>query len=309
MGTCTAKIEASASKTTRGPENELYENATYFPHCSFWTSLMKVYTMLMGEIGNEMRYSTSVIAQILYLAFAFLVVILLSNVLIAIVTDSYGVIKNERAAMVFWSNRLDFVAEMDAIKNIGKIFLRGFRSSDGAAGAPRRVQERPNGEPIPIEDGDRQSLSYFRNGWDVIMGLFGSDVFEAYDVGPSSLEFWCYVLAQIVAVVFIIPVWLIVGLCTAGWLWPPQVREFLLKQKKVAISRADMAEQVTAQIKDLKNELKKMRAEMKTEMKNDRKEFAQVKADVVAVQTEVMADLLQVKEIMVLLLNMSKERR
>jgi len=59
---------------------------------------------------------------------------------------------------------------------------------------------------------------------------------------------------------------------------------------------------------DLQSELKKLRAEMKSEMKCDRKEFSVVKADVVAVQAEVMADLLQVKEIMVLLLNMSKER-
>lgn len=70
--------------------------------------------------GNEMRYSTLPIAQFLYIAFAFLVVILLSNVLIAIVTDSYGVIKNERSAMVFWANRLDFVAEMDASKSSSK---------------------------------------------------------------------------------------------------------------------------------------------------------------------------------------------
>ena len=52
--------------------------------------------------------------------FAFLVVIPLSNVLIAIVTDSYAVVKDERAAVVFWSNRLDFVAEIDAIKNKDK---------------------------------------------------------------------------------------------------------------------------------------------------------------------------------------------
>jgi len=283
-------------------------NADQFPHCDFWQSLMKTYTMMMGEIGNEMRYSELPMGYILYLLFAFLVVILLSNVLIAIVTDSYGVIKNERAAMVFWSNRLDFVAEMDAYKNVGKIFMKCFRSSEGAAGAPTRVQETPNGEPIPIDESGKQSASSFRNGWESVMNLFGPSLYETYDANPSSLEFWCYVLVKVVAVIVVIPVWLIVGLLTAGWLWPPQVREYLFKQKKVAISRADMAEQVTAQVNDLKNELKKLRAEMKSEMKSDRKEFAQVKADVVAMQAEVMADLLQVKEIMVLLLNMSKDR-
>mmetsp|Transcript_45096 Transcript_45096/g.94562 ORF Transcript_45096/g.94562 Transcript_45096/m.94562 type:complete len:894 (+) Transcript_45096:64-2745(+) len=284
-----------------------YPDAEPFPHCNFKDSLMKVYTMLMGEIGNEMRYSTLPVAQFLYIAFAFLVVILLSNVLIAIVTDSYGVIKNERAAMVFWSNRLDFVAEMDAIKNVGKSIKKCFKMGGGTSGAPTRVQETPNGEPIPIEENEKESLIQFRNAWRSIMNLFDPNLYETYDVGPSSFEFWCYVLVRFAAVVFVIPIWLILGLCTAGWLWPPQVREYLLKQKKVAISRADMAEQVTAQINDLKNEIKKLRVEMKSEMKNDRKEFSQVKAEVEAVQAEVMADLLQVKEIMVTLLDMSRD--
>lgn len=289
---------------------EVNEEASPFPHCTFQDSLLKVYTMMMGEIGNEMRYSTLPVAQLLYVMYAFLVVILLSNVLIAIVTDSYGVIKNERAAMVFWSNRLDFVAEMDAIKNVGKRIKKLFRPGDGpgAGGAPMRVQETPGGEPIPIDDdGEKQSMGPFREGWRSIMNLFDPNLYETYDVNPSSFEFWCYVLVRFAAVVFVIPVWLILGLCTAGWLWPPQVREYLLKQKKVAISRADMAEQVTAQINDLKNEIQKLRTEMKVEMKNDRKEFTQVKSEVQAVQAEVMADLLQVKEIMVTLLDMSRD--
>ena len=32
---------------------EIYEDASPFPHCTFQDSLLKVYTMLMGEIGNE----------------------------------------------------------------------------------------------------------------------------------------------------------------------------------------------------------------------------------------------------------------
>ena len=139
------------------------------------------------------------------------------------------------------------------------------------------------------------------------MNLFDPNLYETYDVNPSSFEFWCYVLVRFAAVVFVIPVWLILGLVTAGWLWPPQVSEYLLKQKKVAISRADMAEQVTAQINELQNEIKLLRVEMKAEMKTDRKEFTMVKAEVEAVQAEVMADLLQVKEIMVTLLDMSRD--
>ena len=85
---------------------------TVKPFCdTFWISFLKVYTMLLGEVDESLFFSSS-FAMVLFLIFMFLVVILLANVLIAIVTDSYGVIKNERAAIVFWNNRLDFVAEM-----------------------------------------------------------------------------------------------------------------------------------------------------------------------------------------------------
>jgi len=285
---------------------ENHPDANPYPHCNIQLSLLKVYTMMMGEIGNEMRYSTKPVAEVFYIAFVFLVVILLGNVLIAIVTDSYAVVKNERSAMVFWSNRLDFVAEIDAIKNIGRFFKKCFGKGNGAEGAPMRVQETPDGDPIAL-DALHNYMPKYRAAWASIMDLFDPNLYETYDVRPLSFEFWCYVLVRIAAILFVIPVWLAVGLCTAGWLWPPQVREFLFRQKKAAISRADMAEQVTAQINDLKSEVKKLRMEMKTEMSSDRKEFALVKAEVEAVQAEVMADLLQVKEIMVTLLDMTRD--
>ena len=53
----------------------------------------------------------------LFVLFVFLVVILLANVLIAIVADSYKVIQDQRAAIVFWSNRLVFVAQADSVAN------------------------------------------------------------------------------------------------------------------------------------------------------------------------------------------------
>ena len=77
--------------------------------------------MMMGEVDDTVYQTT--VSQALYILYAFLVIILLSNVLIAIVTDSYGIIKNERAAMVFWSNRLNFIAEVDAIATVRKQLL------------------------------------------------------------------------------------------------------------------------------------------------------------------------------------------
>jgi hypothetical protein len=275
-------------------------DANPFPHCSFLSSLLKVFTMMMGEIGNEMRYSTLPVAQLLYVVFSFLVVILLSNVLIAIVTDSYGVIKNERAAMVFWSNRLDFVAEIDQIKNVGKLFRKCFGAKSNSDQKKSDSVKKLGG------GGEGEDADIFRIGWKSLMNLYDPNLQESHG-SLSSFDFWCYLLLQLVVGVFVIPMWLILGLATAGWLWPPQVREYLLKQKKVVISRADMSEAVTTKMTDLQNEISKLRVEMRGEMKNDRREFLQVKAEVEAIQAEVMADLLQIKEIMVTLLEMSKD--
>merc|ERR1719253_2421381 len=185
---------------------------------------------------------------------------------------------------------------MDAITNVVSAAGKCFRRGDDKAEASPAEPEAPDGSSAVLDAAEKPLVTNFRNGWNSIMNLFDSQLYETYDVSPSSFEFWCYVLVRVAAVMIVIPVWLIAGVFTAATLWPPQIREYLFKQRKVAISRADISEQVTAQIQELKDE-----------MKSDRREFSQVKAEVQAVQAEVMADLLQVKEIMVTLLDMSRD--
>ena len=91
------------------------------PYCDFWHSFLSVYTMLLGEV-DENNFRDSPVATALFIIFMFLCVILLANVLIAIVTDSYKVIQDQRAAIVFWTNRLDFVAEVSE-KRQSNLFL------------------------------------------------------------------------------------------------------------------------------------------------------------------------------------------
>ena len=73
------------------------------PWCNFGTSFIRVYTMLLGEV-DETDFGNNKWATFFFALFMFGVVIVLANVLIAIVTDSYSVIKNERAG------ELSFVA-------------------------------------------------------------------------------------------------------------------------------------------------------------------------------------------------------
>jgi hypothetical protein len=249
-----------------------------------------------GEIGTETRYSTDLTAQILYVGYAFLVVILLSNVLIAIVTDSYEIIQNDRAAIVFWSNRLDFVAEMDAI-TYGINTRLGYcrRNQKGAPGTVTEVQQQegPNSPGLVPEDtsGSKQP---FREAWKSVMFLFDANLYEEID----WLEFFVYMLFRIFAVVFVIPLWLALGLVTAGWLWPPQVREFLFVQKEAAVSRSELERRKLGKLKSIHTDLKNLKTSLMREMSNDRDEMIRMKAEIEAVQNEVIADLHQVKDLM-----------
>jgi hypothetical protein len=248
---------------------------------------------LQGEIGTETRYSTDLTAQILYVGYAFLVVILLSNVLIAIVTDSYEIIQNDRAAIVFWSNRLDFVAEMDAITygiNTRLHYCR--RKPKGAPGTVSEIQEGPNGMSLAADS--IEAKQPFREAWKSVMFLFDANLYEEID----WLEFFVYMLFRIFAVVFVIPLWLALGLVTAGWLWPPQVREFLFVQKETAVSRSELERRKLGKLTAIQTDLKSLKTHLMREMANDRDEMVRMKAEIEAVQSEVIADLHQVKDLM-----------
>jgi hypothetical protein len=77
-------------------EIEICEPSNDYPWCTFWTSFYKTYSMLLGEVDDD-DFETSTLAIVVFCFYMFMVVIVLANVLIAIVTDSYSVIKNERA--------------------------------------------------------------------------------------------------------------------------------------------------------------------------------------------------------------------
>ena len=263
--------------------------------------------MMMGEIGSESRYDNYLLAQVLYVAYAFLVVILLSNVLIAIVTDSYEIIQNDRAAIVFWSNRLDFVAEMDGISSVfrQRILCMSDNAQKGVPGAPTKVQEGPNGTvALDAEDTDSGSKDMFREAWKSIMYLFESNFYDDVDLSPKKLEFWVYLCYQGFALLIIIPTWITAGFATFGILWPPQVREFLFVQKETTISRAEIERQKLDQLREIQGDIKALKTEIRKEMVGDREDMIRMKAEVEAVQSEVLADLQQVRELMTTILDL-----
>ena len=269
--------------------------------------------MMMGEIGTETRYDQNLVAQILYIFYGFFIVILLSNVLIAIVTDSYEIVQNDRAAIVFWSNRLDFVAEMDSIASVvrKRIFckgaegartkarmLRNARTEDDQASDSSRSRSSSNGAKMKIAYGSEE---WFRDKWDSIMSTFEHDLYGATEEDMRPIDFWYDILIKTLAVL-VIPPWLILGFITVGILWPPQVREWLFVQKETAASRAEIERRKLEQLQEIQRDTKLLKEELRMEMQHDRDDMFRMKAEVDAVQEEVLADLQQVNALVTTLL-------
>lgn len=251
------------------------------PYCSFWNSFISVYTMLLGEV-NETDFKSSPVATALFVVFMFLVVILLANVLIAIVSDSYKVIQDQRAAIVFWTNRLDFIAEMDAIANgpWKKRLKKTFGFGDD-------------------QDNGRTGQQFGQVLWAQIMELFEDDV----EGGLFSLDFFLYSMLRVLVAVFVIPFWLFLGLLTLGWCWPPQIRErvFISTVFKHSSDSEKEDELRRTQVKVLQEEVTGLKDELLQELALDRTQVVQMKSQVAERKLEISNEMKEIKKIVAIL--------
>jgi len=251
-------------------ELETCEPTNDHPFCSFWTSFLKVYTMLLGEVDETLFVDKSQIGLWIFVLFMFIMVVLLANVLIAIVTDSYGVIKNERAAIVFWSNRLDFVAEMDVISNnINWCQLRDQTDYDD------------------IDGGFGSEL------WKKFMFLYNNEIDERDD---GLLESFFYAVLRVVTALFIIPMWVIIGTITMGMLWPPQVRKKILTVGLTTLVTSDQQERIE-EIGKVRNILSDARQDITMEIDKGRVEIRDIKLRLDSTKIEIRDEMNNVKEI------------
>ena len=134
----------------------------------------------------------------------------------------------------------------------------------------------------------------FRNAWSNIMGLFDDHSYEEIDV----LESCVYSIFRVFVVIFVIPMWVLMGVLTAGWLWPPQIRELLFVQKGVFKSRAAVELEKLGQLEKIQNEVNAIKKDMMHEIATDREDAARVKNEIEHIHAEFLADLQQVKELL-----------
>lgn len=253
------------------------------PYCQFWESFLSVCTMLLGEV-DERNFEDSAVATTLFCIFMFLCVILLANVLIAIVTDSYKVLQEQRAAIVFWTNRLDFVAEMDAIAN----------------GPWKRRLKQIFGFRHRTENQKAITAAFGKDLWDrVIEIIFDEDV----DSSGFSFDFLLFSILRIVVALFIVPMWLFLGAISFGILWPPQVRHSVFRSKvnKHNSDSEKEDELRKTQVKQLQAEVLGLRDELLQELALDRTQIVQMKSQVAERKQEISNEMREIKKIVAIL--------
>mmetsp|Transcript_6150 Transcript_6150/g.10426 ORF Transcript_6150/g.10426 Transcript_6150/m.10426 type:complete len:853 (-) Transcript_6150:113-2671(-) len=254
---------------------ETCEPTNQHPWCSLWTSILKSYTMLLGEVDDaDFRDSdprVTSMATIFYGLFMFAVVIVLANVLIAIVTDSYGVIKNERSAVVFWSNKLDFVAEMDVIIS----GLSRCRNNDDNA-----------------EDANENSMSEL---WKKFMYFIEADM---DDKKYFSVDYIIYTFLRFVTAVIIIPLWIIIGAITFGMLWPPQIRSKLMQSRTTRQIGNESVEHVRMkQVTSLREGVSVLQDEIKADIDRGRQELDNVRSVLETAKADINTEMKNVKDL------------
>jgi hypothetical protein len=234
-----------------------------------------------GEV-DDTQFDDSTFATYLFALFMFLVVILLANVLIAIVTDSYKIIQDQRAAIVFWTNRLDFIAEMDAIAN---------------GPWKNRVKELLGIRVRPREA--MTDITFGHSLWKRVQDLYGDEI----DEGTFSFEFMCAAVLRFFVGVIVVPLWLLLGLVTLGILWPPQIREVLFTSKVLKHSSDVEKEDELrkAQVQILKNEVGLLKDDLKQELAIDRTHVVQMKSIVAERKLEMQAEMKHIKRIVAML--------
>jgi len=270
-----------------------------YPYChSMWFSILKSFTMMLGEIDPEIFY-WSTFALVLFVIFAFAEVIILLNILIALITDLYSVVTNERAAIVFWSNRLAFITDMDMVTNgpwkktIKNLFkLRDDDDSDDA-------------EDINLAKKEKVEISWERICWKKLIECFDPDV----DSNTNGMGMILYVPLRLFVSMFLIPFWLLLGILSAGWLWPPQVREGLFVQKVTAedAGEGNEIEKRIEEVSVLKRDLMVVQTQLVHQFVEDRKDMTALKDQVVNIKRELKGEMKNIKEVMASLFEIQQQ--
>lgn len=176
---------------------------------------------------------------------------------------------------MFWSNRLDFVAEMDVIGTNVYNRCKRFRGSE--------------------DTNPEEEVSILGEVWKKLMYLFeDSDMHH----GGITFELILYNLLRVGMACIVIPLWIIVGLMTFGVLWPPQVREYLLTSRLTQTSAKGEAERARLErVEVLRQDVSNFHREVKEDLYKGREDITTVRVFIQNFREQSAAEMKDVKRI------------
>ena len=180
---------------------------------------------------------------------------------------------------MFWSNRLDFVAETDVI----------------GTSVSKRIK-RLRGVEEDHDDDKGVSMSATLGGiWTKFMYLYDDTDMQYNSI---SLEFILYNLLRFGIGCIVIPFWLIVGFFTLGILWPPQVREYLLTST-VTLENEKGEEEIARfeRCETLKKDVSLFHEEVRRDIDQGKEELSNLRLIVSGARSGIAAEMKDVKRI------------
>jgi len=133
--------------------------------------------------------------------------------------------------------------------------------------------------------------NYFSELYQNLEEFFDDDLFE----GSIGIRLRLGILLlRFGIIVIVMPVWLILGFLSAGYLWPPQLRKKLLEQN---ITRQHREE--TLEFEYLEKRVAKMKVILSKELTDSREIIGQMRTDLKCIISDVSKEVKDIKQIVV----------
>jgi len=230
-------------------------------------------------------------AEVFFVIFMLVMVIFLSTILIVFVTEAYNKIRNEQSTVVFWSSRLQFVAEVDSIASFRwKEKIRSCLKGSNHISYVKLEDNQYRGTVL-ITKQEKKLAEW----WDFLK----EQAFDEQQQPSFSMSFFIVSSVKCFLIIAVIPMWLLIGLFTMGWFWPPQVREFLLVQQSQRLNSLWVR---SVEAVEVYHEIQKFEEEVKAKI--EEKEMAASELN-----EEFMKEVIRIKENVAGLLDLSAIRR
>lgn len=188
------------------------------------------------------------------------------------------------------------LVEMDVISNgpVTRKLQSLFSSNDTGSGSECRSRAK-------IEDGFASKM------WNQVIELFDKNG-PYLTVDTGSLAFLCLNFLRFIAIILIIPLWFILGLISFGLLWPPQIRQKLMRQtismeNNIAIVKA---EQQRNNLVAVQRSMAATRQELSASITIQKEQVQELKEGLSTLQKDVMLEMQHVKHILETLVGMQE---